>query len=44
VPQDTTDNVNKDLEDANFIQNDATNIIYEPEEIAAMIPKNLQIT
>ena len=31
IPQDTTDNVNKDLEDANFIHNDAFDIIYDPE-------------
>ena len=44
MPNDTTDNVNKDLEDANFLQNEALDIIYDPEQIAAMIPKNLKIT
>lgn len=44
MPNDTTDNVNKDLEDTNFLQNEALDIIYDPEHIAAMIPKNLQIT
>lgn len=44
MPKDNTDNVNKDLEDANFLQNDAFDIIYEPEQLALMVPKNLQIT
>ena len=44
MPKDSTDNVNKDLEDANFLQNDALDIVYEPEQLALMIPKNLQIT
>lgn len=44
MPKDTTDNVNKDLEDANFLKYENVDIIYEPEQIAAMIPKNLKIT
>ena len=42
VPEDATDNVNKDLEDANFLQDDA--LEYDKETIEAMIPRNLPIT
>ena len=44
VPVDDTDNVNKDLEDANFLPNDALDATKDPEVIAKLIPKNLQIT
>ena len=44
MPRDNTDDVNKDLEDANFLQNDANTIVTDPEMLAKMIPRNLEIT
>ena len=44
VPDDATDNVNKDLEDANFLPNDALDETKDPAVLAQLIPKNLQIT
>ena len=44
VPVDTTDNVNKDLEDANMLPNDALDESKDPAVLAQLIPKNLQIT
>ena len=44
VPKDATDNVNKDLEDDNFLPNDALDESKDPAVLAIMIPKNLQIT
>ena len=43
VPQDSTDNVNKDLEDENWIPNDE-DLNLDTEAIEAMIPRNLKIT
>lgn len=31
LPRDGTDDVNKDLEDANFLQNDANTIVTDPQ-------------
>jgi len=41
VPQDATDDVNKDLEDSNMLVADQ---ITDPALIEAMIPRNLKIT
>ena len=41
VPVDTTDNVNKDLEDANMLPNDALDESKDPAVLAQLIPKNL---
>jgi hypothetical protein len=43
VPDDSTDNVNKDLEDQNLeLANDA--LTKDPAEIEKLIPRNLNIT
>ena len=41
MPQDTTDNVNKDLEDANLLHNDALDEEMDAETLAKLIPRNL---
>jgi hypothetical protein len=41
VPVDASDNVNADLEDANFLHNDALDASKDPEVLAKLIPKNL---
>ena len=43
IPEDKTDDVNKDLEDQNIIPNDAIGEL-DAEEIEKLIPRNLQIT
>jgi hypothetical protein len=42
IPTDDTDNVNKDLEDQNLIENDLDT--KDPAEIEKLIPRNLNIT
>lgn len=42
IPEDATDNVNRDLEDDNLLPNEA--LQFDAETLDKMIPRNLQIT
>ena len=44
LPEDATDDINRDLEDDNFLPDDALDASKDPEVLEKLIPRNLQIT
>ena len=41
LPADRTDAINRDLEDDNFLPNDAIDVEKDPEVLERLIPRNL---